>query len=360
MLRRVVNTVVLTVMALAALASLATADVPQMLNYQGKLTDSLGEPLDTTVSITFTIYDDSSGETSKWTETQPTVTVVGGLFNVVLGGSVSIDDSVFNGPGRFLGIQVGTDPEITPRTRLISAPYSHRVSTVDRASGGLIRGKVGIGYIMHSPPAFSLEIRDTINTLGIGAGGANIALGETGAGQMAVLAGENSVGPGGTLLLKTTGDDGLLYDRMAVRETGHVGIGLTEPDEKLTVDGNVHVTGNLIVDGDITYGGIMSYNSGWFQVTTNTVYAKPHGLGTAELLVQAYLSNTSDGSGDVVLSIPQIIRSSLDNQIAIVDIDATNITLRTQGSILLRYYDASGSQHTPTSGYCKIIALSLE
>jgi len=39
-----------------------------------------------------------------------------------------------------LGIQIGSDPEISPRTRLVTVPWAHRVSTVDGASGGLISG----------------------------------------------------------------------------------------------------------------------------------------------------------------------------------------------------------------------------
>ena len=132
------------IVAALVLASLASADVPQLMNYQGRLTDSAGMPLDTTVSMTFTIYNDLAAGSSKWTETQPSVTVTDGLFNVILGGVNPILDSVFNDTGRYLGVQVGTDPELSPRTRLISVGYSHRVSTVDGASGGTISGDVDI------------------------------------------------------------------------------------------------------------------------------------------------------------------------------------------------------------------------
>lgn len=130
--------------AVLALASLATANVPQLINYQGRLTDSIGTPLDTTVSMVFAIYDDSTGGSSKWSESHPSVIVVNGLYSVILGMILPIDDSVFNQPDRFLGITVGADPELTPRTRLVSLGYSHRVSTIDGASGGTISGDVSI------------------------------------------------------------------------------------------------------------------------------------------------------------------------------------------------------------------------
>lgn len=134
-------------LTVAALASLAAADVPHMINYQGRLTDSLGAPLDTTVSMTFTIYDDSTGGSPKWSETHSSVMVTSGLFSVVLGAanpSVPILDSVFNESGRYLGITVGSDAELSLRSRLVSLGYSHRVSTVDGAAGGTISGDVAI------------------------------------------------------------------------------------------------------------------------------------------------------------------------------------------------------------------------
>jgi len=130
--------------AVLALASFVTADVPQMINYQGRLTGTSGTPLDTTVSMVFTIYDDSTGGTAKWTETQSSVTATDGLFNVILGSVNPIPDTLFNDTVRYLGIQVGSDPELTPRIRLVSVGFSHRVSTIDGATGGMISGDVTI------------------------------------------------------------------------------------------------------------------------------------------------------------------------------------------------------------------------
>ncbi|MCP4568203.1 MAG: hypothetical protein GY841_11555 [FCB group bacterium] len=124
------SVIVLLVTAVALIASAAMAEVPGLINYQGQLTDDLGDPVTTTVEMTFTIYDDSTGGNPKWTETQPTVSVAGGLFNIHLGSVNPIDDSVFNDNDRFLGIAVGADLEIQPRTRLMSVPYSHVASTV--------------------------------------------------------------------------------------------------------------------------------------------------------------------------------------------------------------------------------------
>ncbi|MFZ1682520.1 MAG: tail fiber domain-containing protein [Candidatus Zixiibacteriota bacterium] len=129
---------------LTALAGTSLAAIPTIINYQGRLTDAGGTPVpDGSYSVVFTIYDSPSGGTSKWTETQ-SVTTSGGLFSVLLGTFTPIVDSVFKHSFRCLGIKVGTDPELSPRTRLVSVPYANRVSDIDGASGGAISGSTSI------------------------------------------------------------------------------------------------------------------------------------------------------------------------------------------------------------------------
>lgn len=141
MRRATVQAAVLVVVALFAMTALA--GVPQLMNYQGRLTNSGGEPLDTTVSIVFVIYDDSTGGNPLWQEIQ-SVTTEAGAFSLLLGSVISVPDSISAAPDCYLGITVGADPEIVPRTRLVTSPYSFRVSTVDRAGGGSILGDVSI------------------------------------------------------------------------------------------------------------------------------------------------------------------------------------------------------------------------
>ena len=126
----------------------AIAEVPQVINYQGRLTDPTGNPLDTTVQISFTIFD--GGGASKWTETHYSVVVSGGLFNVLLGTTNPIPDSIFNHPDRYLGIRVGDDGELTPRTRLTSVPYAMRSAQADTAE-----------YATEAPIPTIIEIKTT-------------------------------------------------------------------------------------------------------------------------------------------------------------------------------------------------------
>jgi hypothetical protein len=106
----------------------AWAQAPNLVNYQGVLKDSGGNPLTGTYSITFSLYSVSSGGTALWTETQGSVSVSNGLFSVLLGSVTPLTPSEFSGTNRWLGVTVGGDPEMTPRQRIASVPYSLRSS----------------------------------------------------------------------------------------------------------------------------------------------------------------------------------------------------------------------------------------
>ncbi len=120
------------------------AATPQLINYQGRLTNAGGTAVpNATYSVTFTIYDAPSGGAGKWTETQ-SVTTSDGLFAVLLGTVTPVKDTVFNGTTRYLGVRVGADPELTPRTRLVTVPYANRVSTIDGTTGGSVTGNLNL------------------------------------------------------------------------------------------------------------------------------------------------------------------------------------------------------------------------
>jgi hypothetical protein len=154
-------------------ASIITAAVPHQMQYQGHLTDEGGAPLDTVISMTFTIYDDETAGATIWTETQPSVEVSAGLFNVLLGSQNGIPDTAFDDTIRWLGIQIGSDPEIVPRTKLVTVPFAFQalsVATVDGATGGNVYGNLRLHSYLYvgdyDGEAGYLEITDgTDNTI---------------------------------------------------------------------------------------------------------------------------------------------------------------------------------------------------
>jgi hypothetical protein len=145
------------------------AAVPELINFQGLLTDTTGNPMtDSAYSVTFAIYDAAAGGTILWSETQ-SITTSSGLFTVLLGSANPVPDSVFNNPDRWLGFQIPPHPEMTPRTQLVSQSYAFRVNSVDGAMGGTISGdlsvtgKLGIGTIS---PAQNLDVAGTAQMTG--------------------------------------------------------------------------------------------------------------------------------------------------------------------------------------------------
>jgi parallel beta-helix repeat protein len=116
------------VLLLTLLSSAGYAQIPQKMNYQGYLTNASGVPINGTVQMVFSIYHVSSGGSSLWTETQ-NVTVNQGIYSVNLGDVTSITlpfDAQY-----YLGVQVGADPEMTPRKILTSVGYAFRALTVE-------------------------------------------------------------------------------------------------------------------------------------------------------------------------------------------------------------------------------------
>jgi H-type lectin domain len=100
------------------------ASSTQMINYQGRLADTGGSPINgSTVSVIFSIYTTASGDTVLWTETQ-SIVVTGGLYNVKLGEVNPITDNLFSASDRWLGVQVRTDPEMVPRAQITSVAYA--------------------------------------------------------------------------------------------------------------------------------------------------------------------------------------------------------------------------------------------
>jgi hypothetical protein len=113
--------------------SSVSAGVPQLMNYQGKLSTASGGCLNDTVQMTFSIYPDTLGSPADWTETQNDVIVKEGIFNVLLGSVDSIPSFVFDGSIKYLGVQVESDPEMTPLKPMISMAYAYRSNESDTA-----------------------------------------------------------------------------------------------------------------------------------------------------------------------------------------------------------------------------------
>ena len=85
--------------------TLATNNSPESVNYQGYLTDSGGNPISSTVTLQFSIWDASSGGSQLWSETHNNVQVRGGYFSVLLGSQgTPLGANYFKGSPRYIEV----------------------------------------------------------------------------------------------------------------------------------------------------------------------------------------------------------------------------------------------------------------
>lgn len=111
--------------------------VPQVVSYQGYLTDAVGNPVGGVVQMIFVLYTSPEGPASVWDETHTAVTVHSGVYSVMLG---SVDPSgnpllpAYFAQPLWLGVTVGADDEMTPRQALSSVPYALQAEHAETAS----------------------------------------------------------------------------------------------------------------------------------------------------------------------------------------------------------------------------------
>jgi hypothetical protein len=130
----------ITALWLGLIPTFLFAQVPQTLSYQGVLTDLSGNAVpDGNYTLTFKLYDVSTGGSAVWTESQP-VTVSKGIMNVILG-KVSALNLGFD-RAYWLGITVNSGTEMAPRMELSSNAYAFMSKTVtdSAVTGGKIAG----------------------------------------------------------------------------------------------------------------------------------------------------------------------------------------------------------------------------
>ncbi|MGB2805008.1 MAG: hypothetical protein WBD64_08960 [Candidatus Zixiibacteriota bacterium] len=230
------------------LSGVSSAEVPNVMNYQGKLTTASGGCVNDTVQMTFTIYDDEFGTTAEWTETQYDVAIKEGVFSVLLGNAGSpIPASVFDGSVKYLGVQVESDPEMRPLKPMGSVAYAFNSATAAPDADWTISGddiyrldgNVGVGT---DAPAAKLHVTGgelQINTDEVGGYYSRIDGNEITGGM---------IGPPGTQHLHIKPGDNS-SNLLLAEDGGNVGIGTGSPGEKLDVAGTAKVTGFTMPTG---------------------------------------------------------------------------------------------------------------
>ncbi|MBU0677791.1 MAG: hypothetical protein KJ626_06710 [Verrucomicrobia bacterium] len=133
----------------------AHAQVPELINYQGRLVDG-GALVNGNTQIVFRIYNQSSGGSPLWQETQ-TVAAVDGLFSAHIGASndtAGTLSDVLTNASCFLEIKVGTTV-MGPREQVLAVPYSLQadgvppgaISSAMLADGAVTVDKIATGAV---------------------------------------------------------------------------------------------------------------------------------------------------------------------------------------------------------------------
>ncbi len=256
-------------------AGIVFAVPPKYINYQGKLTDTIGVAIIGDHDIEFKIYDIDTGGTPLWSEYHSDVTITKGLFDVILGRIDTLDlpfDTLYY-------LELVVDSEIlSPRVLFTATPYAFYsfysrnaltsihadtatyatyASSIPDTIYGNSSGMNGVLTIIDTSFADSgvgLVIGNT--------GGPGIYINNSGAEGLII---EDSEGIGA--LITRPGGDGLeivasdgtvrgIYihadpsDTMCAPDTGLV---IRDACFGADITGDVHIDGDLIIDGSITY-----------------------------------------------------------------------------------------------------------
>ena len=106
------------------------AEVPKLINFEGKLTEKDGTPISGSKTITFRIYDSETGAIPSWVETREVV-LDNGFYSILLGSVNPFPSSMKFDTKYWLSVQVSGEDEMSPRYEIGAVPYAINADMVD-------------------------------------------------------------------------------------------------------------------------------------------------------------------------------------------------------------------------------------
>ncbi|MEK7633882.1 MAG: phage integrase SAM-like domain-containing protein, partial [Patescibacteria group bacterium] len=230
----------------------------RILSFQGRLTDTLSNPITTATNVTFKLYSVSTGGTALYNTGACSVTPDGdGIFSSLIGSDcgAEIGNAIFTeNTNIYLGVTVASDAEMTPRQQIANVGYAINSETLQGLPPGT--GTSVIPYINVDGnlliAAASPGIRSTYTSTDFTLSSAKAAVIQAaGTGDVILQATES-----GTLKFRTGGATDT-YTRITVDNAGLVGIGTTNPGQQLELTGDLKVGGDDIFMGTNTSGMLL-------------------------------------------------------------------------------------------------------
>ena len=330
----------------------ALPGAPLLVGLQGLLTDNTGTPVSNGPhSVTFALYDEGSGGTLIWTESQ-SVTTVSGLFSTSLGGTTALTiANLTQSSDTWLQVQASPDPPMVPRLRLFSAPYA---VVAAEAEGLTCTGCVG-----------------TADLASAAVDSAKLADGTVGAIDLAASAVTSTKIAAGAVTNAALGADAVTTDKIATAGVGVTDIADGAVTSAKILDGTISladladgavtsakildgtITTADIADGTITSADLAAGSVGTSQIadgTVSTTDLAAGAVGTSDLASDSvtsdkvafnYAGSTSEGGAAVSLDRPGHSVTAVDSSGSVGQF--ASIVIGEDGLPVVSYYDSTDS-----------------
>ncbi|MFZ2253512.1 MAG: tail fiber domain-containing protein [Minisyncoccia bacterium] len=169
-------TIIFLLSIFSPFTSFGAEGINAQIPFQGTLKNSSGTALTGAYDMVFKIYDAATAGTLLWTGTYNAVSVSTGSFEVMLGSGASPLNLNFNDDSYYLGVTVGTDPEMIPRERLGASGYAINADLLDglHASSFFQADQLFSLSLSSTGTLFSLDQQDSGDLMNLRSGGADV------------------------------------------------------------------------------------------------------------------------------------------------------------------------------------------
>jgi hypothetical protein len=233
----IATTLVISAPLLSAAQSSQTP--PVLIPVAGQLLQPDGQPRTGAVVLILSLYREQDDQVASWLESQQVTLDQAGRYRVQIGATLpeGLPTELFTAaqPMRWLGVGAENEPEHL-RVPIVSVTYAAKAASADTLDGRSVSDFV-----------LSSTLKDDVR----------VAVNEIRASEASSSSPEN-VAPATSANVIQKGDgSGGITDSIMHEVNGRIGIGMNQPSEMLTVDGNVRFTAPLDSRGFFAYDGVV-------------------------------------------------------------------------------------------------------